>query len=198
MSHANASIAARPRTALAPRARGMSTAPRATSPSPRSLSAYLPADTYHSLPKDGDVTFLHTMVRSTNLERTMAFYAALGLVETRRKESQNGKFTLVFMASCAGAPEIEITYNWPDATTGETETFAPPSRSMGHLAFAVDDIYAKCEELRRAGIVINRPPRDGRMAFVISPDGISVELLQKGEALAPAEPWASMENIGSW
>jgi lactoylglutathione lyase len=180
--------AARARTA-----RRMTTATRAAS-----LSAYLPADTYHSLPKDGDVTFLHTMVRASNLEATMAFFSALGLVETRRKESQNGKFTLVFMASCQGAPEIEITYNWPDEATGETETFAPPSRSMGHLAFAVDDIYAKCEALEKAGIVINRPPRDGRMAFVISPDGISVELLQKGDALEPREPWKSMANIGSW
>ena len=172
-------------------------AARAMTTARASLSSYLPPDTYHSLPKDGDLTFLHTMVRAKDLERTMSFFAALGLRETRRKESQNGKFTLVFMASAPGAPEIEITYNWPDEN-GETETFAPPSRSMGHLAFAVDDIYAKCASLRDAGIVINRPPRDGRMAFVISPDGISVELLQKGDALAPAEPWASMQNVGSW
>ena len=174
-----------------PRARARMTTARA------SLSSYLPSDTYRSLPKDGDVTFLHTMIRAKDLERTTRFFAALGLRETRRKDSEKGKFTLVFMASAPGAPEIEITHNWPDGN-GETETFAPPSRSMGHLAFAVDDVYAKCTELRDAGIVINRPPRDGRMAFVISPDGISVELLQKGDALAPAEPWASMPNVGSW
>jgi lactoylglutathione lyase len=182
-----------PTRAFVPRARARARMTTARA----SLSSYLPSDTYRSLPKDGDVTFLHTMIRAKDLERTMSFFAALGLRETRRKDSDKGKFTLVFMASAPGAPEIEITHNWPDEN-GETETFAPPSRSMGHLAFAVDDAYAKCAELQNAGIVINRPPRDGRMAFVISPDGISVELLQKGDALAPAEPWASMQNVGSW
>jgi lactoylglutathione lyase len=127
-----------------------------------------------------------------DLDKTMAFFSALGLRETRRKESEKGKFTLVFMASAPGAPEIELTHNWGG------ETFAPPSRSMGHLAYATDDIYKLCADLQEKGIVINRPPRDGKMAFVKSPDGISVELLQKGEPLEPAEPWASMENTGEW
>ena len=122
----------------------------------------------------------------------MAFFQALGLQETRRKESEKGKFTLVFMASAPGAPEIELTHNWGG------EMFAHPSRSMGHLAYATDDIYKLCSDLQAKGIVINRPPRDGKMAFVKSPDGISVELLQKGEPLEPAEPWASMENTGEW
>ncbi|EEH56962.1 uncharacterized protein MICPUCDRAFT_58105 [Micromonas pusilla CCMP1545] len=158
----------------------------------KSVSSYLPADTYNSLPKDGDLTFLHTMLRVNDLDATMAFFSALGLMETRRKESEKGKFTLVFMASAPGAPEIELTYNWGG------EEFAPPSRSMGHLAFATDDIYGLCEKLRAAGHVIHRPPRDGKMAFVKSPDGISVELLQKGVPLEPAEPWSSMENTGEW
>ena len=158
----------------------------------KSVSSYLPSDTYNSLPKDGDLTFLHTMLRVNDLDATMDFFKALGLQETRRKESEKGKFTLVFMASAPGAPEIELTYNWGG------EDFAAPSRSMGHLAYATDDIYALCESLQAKGIVINRPPRDGKMAFVKSPDGISVELLQKGEPLEAKEPWASMENIGSW
>ena len=142
--------------------------------------------------QDGDVTYLHTMVRSADLEKTMHFFQAVGLRETRRKESENGRFTLVFMASAPGAPEVEITYNW------DPETFAPPSRSMGHLAYAVDDIYAKAEALQEAGIEILRPPRDGKMMFVKSPDGISVEILQKGTPLEPKEPWASMQNVGTW
>lgn len=158
----------------------------------KSVSSYLPSDTYNSLPKDGDLTFLHTMLRVNDLDATMDYFKALGLQETRRKESEKGKFTLVFMASAPGAPEIELTYNWGG------EDFAAPSRSMGHLAYATDDIYALCESLQAKGIVINRPPRDGKMAFVKSPDGISVELLQKGEPLEAKEPWASMENIGSW
>ena len=138
--------------------------------------------------------FLHAMLRASNLERTIAFFAALGLIETRRKESEAGKYTLVFMATSVGAPEIELTYNWGD----KEEIFAEPSRSFGHLAFAVSDIYAVCEELREKGIVVHRPPRDGRMAFVKSPDGISVELLQKGDALEPKEPWMSMASVGTW
>ena len=157
-----------------------------------SISSYLPADTYNSLEKDGDLTFLHTMLRVDDLDATMAFFSALGLQETRRKESDTGKFTLVFMASAPGAPEIELTHNWGG------ETFAKPSRSMGHLAYATDDIYALCQKLHDGGITINRPPRDGKMAFVKSPDGISVELLQKGAPLPPAEPWASAENVGEW
>lgn len=122
----------------------------------------------------------------------MEFFQAIGLKETRRKESQNGRFTLVFMASSPGAPEIEITWNW------DPEVFAEPSRSMGHLAYGVDDIYALCQSLQDKGVDILRPPRDGRMAFVKSPDGISVELLQKGAPLEPKEPWASMPSTGSW
>lgn len=156
------------------------------------ISSYLPPDTYNSLPKDGEAVFLHTMLRSMDLQATMDFFEAIGLKETRRKESQNGRFTLVFMASSPGAPEIEITWNW------DPEVFAEPSRSMGHLAFGVDDIYALCESLQAKGITILRPPRDGRMAFIKSPDGISVELLQKGTPLEPKEPWASMPNTGSW
>lgn len=114
----------------------------------RSVSSYLPADTYNSLPKDGDVTYLHTMVRSTDLEATMDFFRAVGLRETRRKDSEGGRFTLVFMASAPGAPEVEITHNW------DPETFAPGSRSFGHLAYAVDDVYAKARELQAAGIEV--------------------------------------------
>ena len=181
-------------------------------------SSYLAPDTYHSMnPSDDELIFLHTMIRSSNLEKTMAFFQALGLQETRRKDSEKGKFTLVFMASSPGAPEIEITHNWgPEELFGalffhfcyhlltlyisfySQKRAAPPSRSMGHLAFATADIYKLCSDLQEKGIVILRPPRDGRMAFVKSPDGISVELLQKGEALGPSEPWASMENTGSW
>ena len=159
------------------------------------LSSYLPSETYKELSADdSEMIFLHTMLRASNLRKTMAFFEALGLRETRRKESEKGKYTLVFMASSPGAPEIELTYNWGD----DEEVFAPPSRSMGHLAFATHEVYGLCERLQGQGIVINRPPRDGRMAFVKSPDGISVELLQKGEALEPKEPWKSMENTGTW
>jgi len=158
----------------------------------KGISSYLPSDTYNSLPKDGEVVYLHTMIRSMDLQATMNFFEAIGLRETRRKESESGRFTLVFMASVSGAPEIEITYNW------DPEVFAEPSRSMGHLAYGVDDIYALCDSLQAKGITILRPPRDGRMAFIKSPDGISVELLQKGAPLEPREPWASMSNTGSW
>eukprot|EP00547_Thalassionema_nitzschioides_P018901 CAMPEP_0194242012 /NCGR_PEP_ID=MMETSP0158-20130606/7677_1 /TAXON_ID=33649 /ORGANISM="Thalassionema nitzschioides, Strain L26-B" /LENGTH=167 /DNA_ID=CAMNT_0038977013 /DNA_START=121 /DNA_END=624 /DNA_ORIENTATION=- len=159
----------------------------------KGISSYLPADTYNSLPKgDGEVIFLHTMIRSMDLKKTMGFFEAIGLQETRRKESENGRFTLVFMASSPGAPEIEITYNW------DPEVFAEPSRSMGHLAYAVDDIYGLCASLQDKGVTILRPPRDGRMAFIKSPDGISVELLQKGTPLEPQEPWVSMSNTGTW
>ena len=195
MSAASARIALATPPALAARLRRASPARAVRSKTDvamRSISSYLPADTYNSLEKDGDLTFLHTMLRVDDLEKTMAFFSALGLKETRRKESEKGKFTLVFMASAPGAPEIELTHNWGG------ETFAPPSRSMGHLAYATDDIYKLCADLQEKGIVINRPPRDGKMAFVKSPDGISVELLQKGEPLEPAEPWASMENTGEW
>jgi lactoylglutathione lyase len=137
--------------------------------------------------------YLHTMVRVSNLEESLDFYCTkLGLKELRRTENEKGRFTLVFL----GAPEnpeaqLELTYNWdPEVYTG--------GRNFGHLAYAVDDIYATCERLMAAGVVINRPPRDGRMAFIRSPDQISIELLQKGAALPPREPWASMPNTGTW
>ena len=144
--------------------------------------------------------YLHTMVRVKDLDASMRFYCdLLGLVETRRMENEAGRFTLIYLAAPLDAdraraekqPEIELTYNW------DTEDYTG-GRNFGHLAFEVDDIYAACEKLAAGGVTINRPPRDGWMAFVRSPDGISVELLQKGERLAPAEPWASMPNTGSW
>ena len=137
--------------------------------------------------------YLHAMVRVRDLEESMKFYRdALGLVETRRRDYPQGRFTLVYL----GAPEnpdseIELTYNYDDEDYGG-------ARNFGHLAFAVNNIYETCEQLRQHGVIINRPPRDGRMAFVRSPDNISIELLQTGEALAPQEPWASMQNIGNW
>src|SRR5688572_6578638 len=137
--------------------------------------------------------YLHTMVRVTNLEESLRFYRdALGLTVTRRREFPQGRFTLVFLAP-PGQPEaeVELTHNWdPESYTG--------GRNFGHLAYGVDDIYAACERLQQHGVQILRPPRDGRMAFVRSPDQISIELLQKGEALAPRSPWAQMQNVGSW
>ena len=139
--------------------------------------------------------FLHTMLRVQDLDAALDFYVGkLGLKEVRRRDSEKGRFTLVFLSTGAegDAAEIELTHNWdpePEFTGG---------RYFGHLAFAVDDIYATCQRLMDAGVTINRPPRDGRMAFVRSPDLHSVELLQKGEALEPAEPWASMSNTGEW
>nr|TFG53952.1 MAG: lactoylglutathione lyase [Hyphomicrobiales bacterium] len=145
--------------------------------------------------------YLHTMVRVKDLEESLSFYCnKLGLKEIRRYESEQGRFTLIYLAapgdegrarSNADSPMLELTYNW------DTEDYGG-GRNFGHVAFAVDDIYALCQSLRDKGVTINRPPRDGRMAFVRSPDGISVELLQKGEALAPQEPWTSMPNTGSW
>jgi lactoylglutathione lyase len=137
--------------------------------------------------------YLHTMVRITDLDASLAFYCdALGLVELRRIENPGGRFTLVFLAAPGDeSAQVELTYNWdPEAYTG--------GRNFGHLAYAVDDIYATCQRLMDKGVTINRPPRDGRMAFVRSPDNISVELLQTGGALAPAEPWTSMPNVGAW
>jgi lactoylglutathione lyase len=138
--------------------------------------------------------YLHTMVRVKDLDVSVAFYKCLGLVETRRIDSEQGRFTLVFMAP-PDQPEcpVELTYNW-DGDDG----LPSDSRHFGHLAYAVPDIYAKCAELLAAGITINRPPRDGRMAFVRSPDNVSIELLQDGPALPPQEPWASMGNTGHW
>ena len=144
--------------------------------------------------------FLHTMVRVSNLEQSLDFYCnALGLIEVYRKDSEAGRFTLVFLsapsdldsAQTNSAPVIELTYNWdPEAYTG--------GRNFGHLAYRVDNIYATCEKLMAAGVVINRPPRDGHMAFVRSPDNISIELLQSGDILPTMEPWLSMENTGEW
>ncbi len=137
--------------------------------------------------------YLHTMLRVGNLDAATDFFVnKLGLTETRRIENQGGRFTLVFL-SAPESPEaeIELTYNWDE------HEYAG-GRNFGHLAFAVDDIYATCERLMKAGVTINRPPRDGRMAFVRSPDQISIEFLQKGKALAPQEPWTSMGNVGVW
>ena len=137
--------------------------------------------------------FLHTMVRIHDLEKSLEFYIDhLGLIETKRVDVPKGKFSLIFLATEIGGPEIELTHNW-----GSSEDYTG-GRNFGHLAFQVEDIYKTCEKLMKAGIVINRPPRDGYMAFVRSPDGISIELLQSGDALPPQEPWASMENTGPW
>jgi len=137
--------------------------------------------------------YLHTMVRVTDLDESLDFYCnKLGLEEVRRKDVPEGRFTLVFLAAPGdSSSELELTHNWDPEDYGS-------GRNFGHLAYRVDDIYAACERLRDGGVVINRPPRDGRMAFVRSPDGISIELLQRGEALPPREPWASMANSGSW
>ena len=138
--------------------------------------------------------YLHTMVRVKDLDRSIAFYELLGLRETRRSVNEGGRFTLVFMAP-PGQEDcpVELTYNWDG-----DDALPSDSRHFGHLAYEVDDIYATCQHLQDNGVTINRPPRDGRMAFVRSPDNISVELLQKGAALPPAEPWASMGNTGHW
>ncbi len=144
--------------------------------------------------------YLHTMVRVRDLDASLRFWTdLLGLQEVRRLENEQGRFTLVFLAAprdldrsaAERAPEVELTYNWdPEDYTG--------GRNFGHLAYKFDNIYAACQRLMDGGVVINRPPRDGRMAFVRSPDGISIELLQEGDPLPPAEPWASMPNTGSW
>jgi lactoylglutathione lyase len=137
--------------------------------------------------------YLHTMVRVTDIEQSLRFYRdALGLVEISRKENSQGRFTLVFLAAPGDEDaQVELTHNWdPEDYSG--------GRNFGHLAYAVDDIYAACRRLMDHGVTINRPPRDGRMAFVRSPDQVSVELLQKGAALPPAEPWTAMPNVGRW
>ena len=144
--------------------------------------------------------YLHTMVRVKDLEASLHFYRdLLGLVQTRRMDSEAGRFSLIYLAApqdqsraeAEKSPEVELTFNWdPEDYQG--------GRNFGHLAFEVEDIYAACQRLMDGGVVINRPPRDGHMAFIRSPDGISIELLQAGERLAPAEPWASMPNVGAW
>lgn len=140
------------------------------------------------------IRYLHTMVRVLDLEKSMAFFELLGLKEVRRIDNEAGRFTLVFMAP-EGQEEcpVELTWNW-DGDSG----LPSDSRHFGHLAYGVEDIYAMCEKLQAAGVTINRPPRDGHMAFVRSPDNISIELLQIGAAKAPAEPWLSMPNTGTW
>lgn len=137
--------------------------------------------------------YLHTMVRVTDIDASLDFYCnKLGLTELRRHENERGRFTLVFLAAPGDEEaQVELTYNWDPEEYGE-------GRNFGHLAYQVDDIYALCQELMDGGVTISRPPRDGRMAFVRSPDNISIELLQKGDALPPQEPWLSMENSGSW
>lgn len=139
------------------------------------------------------MNYLHTMVRVTDLEASLAFYRdALGLRVVRQREYPQGRFTLVYLAAPGDdRAELELTYNWDPEVYGG-------GRNFGHLAYAVDDIYALCQRLQECGVTINRPPRDGHMAFVRSPDNISIELLQKGEPLAPAEPWLSMPNSGQW
>jgi lactoylglutathione lyase len=143
--------------------------------------------------------YLHTMIRVGNLEESLNFFALLGLTEVRRVENEKGRYTLVYLAAPDdlpqarenGAPTIELTFNWD-------ETGYAGGRNFGHLAFAVDDIYAVCDRLQAAGVIICRPPRDGHMAFVRTPDKISIELLQRGAALPPREPWISARNIGEW
>jgi lactoylglutathione lyase len=138
--------------------------------------------------------YLHTMVRVKDLDASKVFYELLGLRETRRHVSETGRFTLVFMAPPGQEDcSVELTYNWDG-----DDALPSDSRHFGHLAYEVDDIYATCAHLQAHGVLINRPPRDGRMAFVRSPDNVSIELLQAGAALAPAEPWASMGNTGHW
>jgi lactoylglutathione lyase len=132
------------------------------------------------------------MVRVLDLDRAVAFFELLGLSVVRRRDVEAGRFTLVYLATAPGEPEVELTHNW------DQEQAYTQGRSFGHLAFACDDVHALCASLQEAGITINRPPRDGRMAFVRSPDGISIELLQNGEALEPCEPWVSMPNTGTW
>ena len=154
-----------------------------------------------------NIRYLHTMIRVADVDPALTFFCdGLGLKEVRRKESEQGRFTLIFLAApqdieaaggdpddplSAGIPMLELTYNW------DSESY-DGGRNFGHLAYQVENIYEICDHLTKMGVTINRPPRDGRMAFVRSPDGISVELLQKGDALAPAEPWASADNIGNW
>ncbi|TDI58803.1 MAG: lactoylglutathione lyase [Alphaproteobacteria bacterium] len=144
--------------------------------------------------------YLHTMVRIADVDQSLDFYCTkLGMLEVRRSESEAGRYTLIFLAAPddqeiarnTQAPLLELTYNWDRETYGE-------GRNFGHLAFAVDDIYETCQRLMDDGVTINRPPRDGHMAFIRSPDNVSIELLQKGDALPKAEPWASMENVGKW
>lgn len=157
------------------------------------------------LTKGESMRYLHTMIRVKNLEESLDFYCnKLGLVEFNRKESDKGRYTLVFLcapndlerAKQDNSPLIELTYNWPD-DEGHLESYSG-GRNFGHLAFRVENIYSLCQRLMDLGVTINRPPRDGHMAFIKSPDGISIEILQQGKALTPESPWTEMENVGSW
>lgn len=151
------------------------------------------------------MNYLHTMIRVTDPSATIAFFELLGLKEVRRMENAAGRFTLIFLATREdmngpgerAKAEVELTYNWP-AEDGSAPEVYTGGRNFGHLAYRVDNIYATCQRLMDGGVTINRPPRDGNMAFVKTPDGISIELLQAGDALAPAEPWTSMPNTGTW
>ena len=145
------------------------------------------------------IKYLHTMLRVSDPDATVAFFGLLGLEEVRRYDSEQGRFTLIFLAGPGqeDVAEVELTYNWPPEDGSAAEQY-DGGRNFGHLAYAVDDIYGLCQKLMDAGVTINRPPRDGHMAFVRSPDNISVELLQKGDNLPVQEPWVSMENIGEW
>lgn len=144
------------------------------------------------------VKYLHSMIRTANPDATVRFFKLLGLEEVRRMESETGRFTLIFLAAPGqeGVAEVELTYNWPPEDGSAAEDYAG-GRNFGHLAYQVANIYETCRKLMDAGVTINRPPRDGHMAFIKTPDGISIELLQDGH-LPPQEPWASMENSGSW
>ncbi|MGN6496087.1 MAG: VOC family protein [Tsuneonella sp.] len=144
------------------------------------------------------VKYLHSMIRVTDPEATVAFFKLIGLEEVRRFDSEQGRFTLIFLAAPGqeGLAEVELTYNWPPEDGSAAEAYHG-GRNFGHLAYRVENVYETCQRLKDAGHTIHRPPRDGHMAFVKSPDGISVELLQDGK-LPPAEPWASMENTGAW
>jgi lactoylglutathione lyase len=139
-----------------------------------------------------EMKYLHTMIRVSDPEATIAFFELLGLKELKRYDNEAGRFSLIFLAAPGDEDaQVELTHNWDESGYGE-------GRNFGHLAYAVDDIYESCQRLADGGVTINRPPRDGRMAFVRSPDNISIELLQKGDALPVAEPWASMANVGHW
>ena len=162
--------------------------------------AYLDFNQTPTCAQEAPLRYLHTMVRVTDVEKSLDFYCnKLGMREVRRTESEAGRFTLIFLAApqdagratAEKAPLLELTYNWDPEVYGE-------GRNFGHLAFEVDDIYGTCDRLMKAGTTINRPPRDGRMAFIRSPDNVSIELLQKGESLPKQEPWASMPNTGKW
>jgi lactoylglutathione lyase len=159
----------------------------------RRPAAYIAGSIARQRRKDAAMRYLHTMVRISNLDESLAFYRdKLGLKEVRRMENEKGRYTLIFLAADENPEaQVELTYNW------DPEVYAG-GRNFGHLAYSVPNIYQTCQKLMDGGVTINRPPREGRMAFIKSPDGISIELLQQGDALPPQEPWVSMPNVGSW